>query len=467
MIHPLRDYQQDQLNFITRNHNENVCIQSPTGTGKSNVIIHSTLKHIENNDRVLIIAPKQELCTNIAKNLSDVATVAYSGVYPILNKPVLVSTPITAKKYIETFKPTRLIIDECHHSAANNLDDLISSLKIPTEGYTATPNRLDNRGLYKYYKKLYQSPSIEWFIKNGYLSPFKLIASKAPLLISSSGDSLQAQESVFLPQVKDSIKAWLDTARGLKTLVFCPTIYHAEITAKEFQNAGIRCAVIHSKNSQHRIDVLDQFRNGLIDVLINVEFFTEGVDLPDLQCLLLLRFSFSTALYLQMVGRVLRYHAGKVALILDFANNSYYHGAVDAPFDWSLDGERVRLNSNHQQLHNHCVECDALLIHKKFLIAAVKVCCIKCHAENYLTLPNDGNGKKSKLSNVFNIEELHHLEDTTITQLTRIIFASDRKYDSKQKKIAGICAVNIDSNLKRKALKVVGMTDKEISIYFD
>lgn len=471
---PLRQYQENLLmqRFDFKHLNQNVCIQLPTGTGKTNVLAYEVAEHVRDNQRVLVLAPKQETVNNIAATIPQYATIAYSGVLPLLTRPVLVTTPESAKKYIKAFKPTWLISDEVHHCASNVWGQIAHDLKVPHTGYTATPNRLDGKGLYPWFKYLLQGNSIKWFIEQGYLSDFDLITSKAPLVESSLDDALSTQEGLFIPRIKDTVKLWIDEAYGLKTLIFCATIKHADLLCDEFVSQGINAAVIHSENSQHRQTYLNQFKAGLIDVLINVQFFTEGVDIPDLECVILSRFTYSTALFLQMCGRLLRPLPGITRKkLIDLAGNCYYHGSPDTPFHWSLEGQSFRTISNQQSIQYRCINqaCQQVLAAKKQVIENVCVSCLKCQTENFLEVPVEllKEKKGSKIHQYFSVDELHHIEDRTVTELTRIIFSSDRKWQSKEKKITAIMALNLPVENKKKALKCVGCTEKDLFILFD
>lgn len=468
-LYPPRDYQHDQLNFLRAYNGCNICIQSPTGTGKSNLIAHRVNQHLNNQERVLILAPKQELCDNILQNMSDVATVAYSGVDPLLSRKVLITTPQSAAKHLKRFKPTRIIADECHHVIANNQSALISGLNLPLEGFTATPNRLDGKGLYTHFKRLSVAPSIKWFIDQNYLSKFELITSKAPLFETSKGDALGEQQNIFIPHIKDSVAHWMQVARSLKTLVFCATIKHADLMLQEFLNSGIKAAVIHSGNAKHREPILRAFETGRIQVLVNVEFATEGVNIPDIQCVMLCRFTYSTALYLQMVGRLLRFISEwQIKLILDLANNSYYHGAVDTPFNWSLEGQSFKAKSNQDSIQNRCIKCGTILCHKKSVIEDALVSCLQCREINHVVVirSTQKDVKGAAIHQVFSVEDLHRITDTSVTELTRILLGSNKKRFSKEAKISAICDLDIEFDLKKKALKYVGLTDREFDLYF-
>lgn len=463
----LREYQQTQLNYRLDHYQENVCIQSPTGTGKGRLIESELYYNLATEQKTLVLVPKQELTYNIARYIPDHSTVAYSGYVPQLDKPVFICTYQSALKYAELYKPDRVISDECHGLVkGGQWAQVIKRLGVPHTGYTATPNRLDGQGLYPWFSRLSSAHQTKWFIDNQYLSPFKLYTSKAPIF-SESTDALDIQSILMIPVVKDTVQLWLDTAYGKKTIAFTTSHDHSLALKNEFLQRGIVAESVDSKTPLRvRNSIVDSYKKGDIKVLINVNLFTEGVDMPDVECVLLDRFTYSTARYLQMVGRGLRYLLNKILIILDTANNCFYHGSPSTAFYWSLEGETISIKTNQDKLHIHCEKCDIALVHKRQVKVTSSVCCLNCGTVNMIYATAQKNVKKSAtvLHDLITIEKLHLIEDDTLTILSKVAINRKMKIDEK---INTLLSLDIDIEVLTKMLIHVGIRECDIDQYID
>jgi superfamily II DNA or RNA helicase len=463
----LRNYQKEVFSNLLKNYDKNNCIQMPTGTGKSRIIECELNYNLALKQRVMVLVPKQQLTHNISRLNSYAITEAYSGHAPDLEKPVLCTTFQSALKYVELFKPDRIINDETHRvKKGGQWDRAMRRAGVPITGYTATPNRLDGQSLHFWYKNLISSHQTKWFIDNQYLAPFKLYTSKAPLF-NEPTDSLDLQEKIFIPEIGETIGHWYDVAYGKKTIVFATTIRHAELMGQAFNAIGVTTSVLsHNTHPYHRQTIFNAFKRGSITVLINVELFTEGIDVPDCECVVLTRFTYSTALYLQMVGRVLRYFQDKVAIVLDIANNCFYHGAPDTPFFWSLEGqENIGLKSNQLSLYHRCEHCNSILTHKKHVLFYSDLCCLECKKVNVDVEPFQPKSNKAILHKTFNVGELHELNDTQITEVTRLL--RKKKGRPFQETMNAIMALDVPNQIKRKTLLANGFKINDIDFYFD
>ena len=464
----LRHYQKDQLTYRLDNYVDNVCIQSPTGTGKGRIIEQELIYNLATAKKTLVLVPKQELTYNISRFLPNDSTVAYSGYTPQLDKRVFVCTYQSALKYAELYKPDRLISDECHGLVRGGIwSQVVKRLGIPHTGYTATPNRLDGQGLYPWFSKLSTSHQTKWFIDNHFLAPYKLYTSKAPIF-SESTDALDIQSILMIPKISDTVQLWLETAYNKKTIAFTTSRSHSLALKNEFLRRGIVAETVDSKTPLRlRNSVINSYLKGFITVLINVNLFTEGVDMPDVDCVLLDRFTYSTARYLQMVGRGLRYQLYKVLTILDTANNCFYHGSPSTAFYWSLEGEPISIKTNQDTLHIHCEKCDIPLVHKSQVKITSNVCCLECGTVNTIyEKAQTSTIKKSfaALHNLIPVEKLHLIENDTITILSKIAINKKMKLDLK---INTLLSLDIDMDVLKKMLIHLGIRERDIAQYVD
>jgi superfamily II DNA or RNA helicase len=168
---------------------------------------------------------------------------------------------------------------------------------------------------------------------------------------------------------------WEDNAKGLPTIVFCPSISSAKNIAGQFQDRGHNFVTISGDmNREYRKKVISDLALGNIDGITSCDVVSEGTDIPVVSCAVLLRKTESTSLYLQQVGRVLRPVDGKTAIVIDFMENYLKHGLPCADREWSLDGVKkkekdplmchdcMHINKNGAKV---CVQCGAVLKFKE------------------------------------------------------------------------------------------------------
>ena len=253
--------------------------------------------------------------------------------------------------------PNYLLIDEAHHSEADTyqllFDKYPKAIKI---GFSATPERLDGKGLDNSYQNSIIGKSVRELINNHILSDYKYYAPSTTdsFQYSISPKYLQVQEETFFKAVKkdssyqkkiyaDVLKTWIEKGENKQTILFAPSIAMSKTFAKEFNQAGIKAEHVDGlvKKSERKA-ILESFRKGEIKVICNVDLISEGFDMSDADCVVLTRPTESLAMFMQQVFRAMRYREGKTAIILDHANNIALHGEIDQIFDWSLEGRNTR-----------------------------------------------------------------------------------------------------------------------------
>ena len=231
------------------------------------------------------------------------------------------------------------IVDECHHAGAPTYRSVLEELSPEfLVGLTATPWRADEVNLRDIFGDPVYSKSIVEAMNEGWLSEidYRLMADNIPWedLASLTGTMLtirQLNSRLFLPQLEEAIVAqieqhWYEIGRP-RALVFCRTIHSAERMAAAINARGFaRADVLSSKTGvgNRRIDreiKLMRFESGDIDVLCGVDVFNEGIDVPDVNLLVFLRVTHSRRIFIQQLGRGLRWQEGKVVRVLDFVSD--------------------------------------------------------------------------------------------------------------------------------------------------
>lgn len=221
-----------------------------------------------------------------------------------------------------------------HYSAALHL------------GMSATPCRLDGKGLGEIYDDIVYGPSVAELINLGFLSPYRAFApSEAIGSIKRIAGDYQMNDAARVLDTSTitgkAVDEYLKRADGKRALVFCCTVEHAEHVAGQFRASDIPAASIDgAMNKAERAARIQAFRDGTTPVLTNVDLLTTGFDCPQIEVAIFLRPTQSLALYLQMVGRVMRIAPGKSeALLIDHVGNTLRHGLPDTTRHFTLDGQ--------------------------------------------------------------------------------------------------------------------------------
>lgn len=339
----LRTYQTELINNIRksiRTGNKSVVAVLGCGGGKSVIQAEIARSATAKGNRVLFLVHRKELCGQIRNTFEN------QGVDMELCSVNMVQT--VSRRLDDIPEPEVIITDECHHSTANTYrkiyDKFPNALKL---GFTATPIRLNKGGLGEVYQDLITSVSTKWLIDNHYLAPYKYYSVK---LADTSGlhirsGEYKADEVACLMQNKEiygeTITQWEKLAKGRKTIVYCASVEASKMTADEFSNAGyISCSLDGTTPENERRDVMERFRNGEIQILCNCDLFGEGLDVPDCECVVLLRPTQSLTLYIQQSMRSMRYMPDKTAIIIDHVGNCYLHGLPDDDRKWTLESKQ-------------------------------------------------------------------------------------------------------------------------------
>lgn len=343
----LREYQTKLINDIRKSiktGHKSVLAVLGCGGGKSVIQAEIARSATAKGNRVLFLVHRKELCEQIKNTFRN------QGVDMNLCSVNMVQT---VSRHVDKIPEISLIItDEAHHSTANTYrriyDKFPNSLKL---GFTATPIRLGRGGLGEVYDDLITSVSTKWLIDNKYLAPYKYYSVK---LADTSGlhirsGEFKADEVACLMQDKEiygeTVRQWERLAKGKKTIAYCASVKASEMTAEEFSRAGyISCSLDGSTHEIERKSIMERFRNGEIQILCNCDLFGEGLDVPDCECVVLLRPTQSLTLYIQQSMRSMRYMPDKTAIIIDHVGNCYLHGLPDDDREWSLESESEQEN---------------------------------------------------------------------------------------------------------------------------
>ena len=295
--------------------------------------------------------------------MADVAWVpgamapSMSGGVVILMAQTVARRAVAAEVWGRYENDDLMVIDEAHHAVAPGWEQAIHLWPGPVVGMTATPWRLSKKEGFEHLfgsllcglqtKELQALEPMPALCRSQVIAP--VVESRIlGGAVAYTGDYTEAGIAEANRERPDVMTAgafefWRKHASGRQTLVYAVSVEHAGNLAAVFRDAGVTVGVLLGEGSQKKAErdvVVDGFRNGKLQVLINVMVATEGFDLPSASCIVMCRPTLSLALYLQMVGRGLRPKPADSlyadCLILDLAANVVEHGLPEAARDWSL-----------------------------------------------------------------------------------------------------------------------------------
>jgi len=371
----LRPYQHraiDDLRAAFRQGARAPLLVAPTGAGKTVILAAITASATARGRKVLILVHRRELIHQASSKLTAAGVehgIIAAGVQRADATVQVASVQTLVRRLATTdWEPCLIIIDEAHHAAAGSWSQIIShwpgALRL---GVTATPCRLDGRGLGDTFDALIEGPSVQMLTSAGYLSPARIFAPPIVADLSQlrrrAGDYAidQAADAMTRPTVTgDAIHHYRKLGGAQQAIAFCCNVNHAVSVRDSFETAGISSALLLGGTAD-RDAVVAAFAAGTIRVLVTVDVVSEGFDIPTASVAILLRPTQSLGLYLQQVGRVLRPAPGKdAAIVLDHVGNVTRHGFPDDIRQWSLEHGAKRAGGNEQAPSvRTCPECFA------------------------------------------------------------------------------------------------------------
>ena len=340
---PLRQYQTELVQKVSdswKHGRKAPCIVLPCGGGKSVIAAEMAKRTALNKRQVLFIVHRKELCEQIR------STFRKWGVDMRFCTVMMVQT--ACRRLDKLPAPALIITDENHHSKASSYIKVYEYFPAAYRvGITATPVRLDGSGLGDVNDELIVGVSAKWLIENNCLAPYDYyapaVADMTGIRIRRGEYDAKSAENIMLEKkvFGDVISYYRRFADGVQAVCYCTTVRHSQRMAEEFSAAGIEAVHIDGKTpAAERERIIGEFRRGAIDILCNVDLISEGFDVPDCGCVIMLRPTQSLTLYIQQAMRCMRYRPGKRAVILDHVGNYARHGMPDDDREWTLEGRK-------------------------------------------------------------------------------------------------------------------------------
>lgn len=308
-----------------------------------------------------VIAPTQVVAQIVAEHRREYGR---SFVNPDANCSVTSVQTLLARKEQLTKWAEQVddwTIDEAHHVLRENLWGRAVAMFPNAKGLgvTASPSRADGQGLGAHHDGVFhamvQGPDMRTLIDMGRLCDYELVCPASDLEVDDADFNKDGELSPAKGRaaskkshiVGDVVQQYVMRAYGKRGIVFVTDVETASEVADNFNAVGIPAAAVSAKTpSATRNEYIRRFRDGRLWVLVNVDLFGEGFDVPAVEVVIMARPTGSLAVYLQQFGRALRLLAGKpFGLVIDMVSNYKRHGFPDKPHFWTLDRRDKRAKS--------------------------------------------------------------------------------------------------------------------------
>lgn len=344
------------LDWSTRHPTGRILLVVPPAGGKT-LIVASLLRAVAAAGlRALVVVHRRELVEQHCKHLElcglpseSIGIIMAGDKRQNADAPIQVASIDTLNRHRGRWPDAQIVVtDEAHRDASDTRRALrahyANALRL---GITATPHRLDGRGLALDYDEMIIGATVSALIADGYLAAPKTFT--VPLeslpdlrrvrIIHGDYDRRALSRAASRKSLIGALPAhWKLHADGLSTVVFAASVRHSKRIVEAFRKAGVTAAHIDSRTPvRERAEILQRFAQGEIMVVSSVDVLAEGWDCLRCKCVIQARPTLSFNLHIQQTGRAMRVWNGVVPIILDHAGNAVVHGLPQMDVPWSLE----------------------------------------------------------------------------------------------------------------------------------
>ena len=376
-MYKLFEYQQnirDKMDDYFNHGGQRLLIQAPTGSGKS-IVMCDWINSVRNEGKpIYFVTHSKNLLRQFSEHLTEIGMphgLVAPGAPTLRYKVQVISAQSLMTRAHLLDEPYAVLFEEAHHSTSatfKKILDLWPNCKLA--GMTATPERPDGTPLADIYDEMILSPSVRWFIDEGYLSDYEYFV---PSELDTSGihrvmgdfnkKELEERIKQNTGRIGSLVENYRKYADGKVGIAFGTSIADSEEIADRFNNAGYDMKSLHSKMTEDLYDILNDCKAGKQKLVSCCSIIGEGTDVKGLEVMLDARPTQSIVIEMQHWGRVLRtkYAPGydlstkegrlaaieaggkKKAIILDFSSNYTRHGLPDDEREWSLEPKKKKV----------------------------------------------------------------------------------------------------------------------------
>lgn len=406
----LRDYQLELIDGVynsLRKRNKRIMVVSPAGSGKTVTMSEIARRATSKKNRVLFVVHRIEIVQQARQTfVANDVDMNYCEVG-------MIQTISNKVKKDKVKKPTTILIDEAHHSLSKTYVDIVDAFPDAVVlGFTATPTRLSNKGFTEVFTDLILGKSVKWLIDNNRLAPFKYysvnLLQNIQMKHNATGEFSNAsiEEAMQKTIFGDVIENYQKFAECKKTIVYTHSVEASKTVADKFNASGYKAMQVDGKTPKAERELaMKLFRSGEVKILVNAELYGEGVDVPDCQCVILLRPTESLTLFIQQTMRSMRYQPNKQAIIIDHVGNYSRHGLPDSEHDWleHFKGSDKKSNQSDGIPVKECESCYAVI------------------PSAYTVCPECGEEFEAEATD-YHIDESRELEEITEENIIRLNF---------------------------------------------
>jgi DNA repair protein RadD len=370
----LRDYQQTivaDARTSFRDGMRSVLVQLATGGGKTVLGSFMVSGSSKKGLTCWWLVHRRELLTQASRTFHEMGIdhgVIAGGRSSDHENRVQIGSIQTVARRLDRLPPPDLIVfDEAHHLGAAQWQRVYDEFpRAHVVGLTATPWRLDGKGLGNWFETMIEGPTVADLIDQGSLSTYRLFAPSTPdtsTVATAMGDFKNRDLAAVMDKpaiTGDAVSHYRSLASGKPAVAFAVSIEHSKHVVDQFRAAGIAATHVDGQMDHAERDrTIAAFVAGQIPVLSNCDLLGEGFDVPAIEAAILLRPTQSLSLHLQQIGRALRPSPGKAeAIILDHAGNCMRHGLPDDDREWTLaDREKRKARQAAEVQIRTCTKC--------------------------------------------------------------------------------------------------------------
>lgn len=412
----LRDYQQNTIDRIIRSMksgHQSIIVQQPPRTGKTVIMAEIAKRTTDNGNHIMFMVHRKEIVDQVKRTFSR------WGVNMNLATIGMVQTITRRLDKLEP--PAVLFIDEAHHALAKSYMRIIERYPDAYKFlFTATPWRMNGDGFEAVADDLIQGQSVQWFIEHKYLAPVDYYApadidiSKLKTKRTGEFDDASVEEALKPKIYGDAVKSYKKLASGKQAIAYTYNVASAKRLAQEFLVNGIRAESVDGTTpAEERDRIVAAYREGKIDVLTNAELFTEGIDLPNVDVVIMLRPTQSLSLYLQFAMRSMNPRPGKTAVIIDHVANVNRFGLPTDNRQWHLAGREDVETGTHRDPIKPVTVCPACFATFYRTGSTCPFCGATLSQENQLEVVEDAH--LIKLETKRRLAVVHELMDNNVS----------------------------------------------------
>ncbi|AIM64237.1 hypothetical protein WS105_0647 [Weissella ceti] len=360
----LRDYQKETIAGIRLSlaaGHTSIMVQSPPRSGKTVVMSDIARTATAKGNRVLFVVHRKEIVEQVIKTFKandvDMSLVTVGMIQ-------------TFTRRIETLdKPDIIFVDEAHHALAKTYTRLLDAFPEAVKLlFTGTPYRMSGKGFEDVATDLVVGKSIKWLQEHGNIAEFDYYAPQdidvSQLKVKTTGEySAESITEALKPKIYgNAVKQYQELANGTQAIAYTHNVESSHTLAKEFNDQGIPAEAVDGKTPPDKRErIINAYRDGTIRIVVNAELFTEGLDLPNVDTVIMLRPTKSLSLYLQFSMRALNPREGKRAVLIDHVGNVSRFGLPNEDRDWTLatkDKKTRKAEDAKRVIENPIVTCD-------------------------------------------------------------------------------------------------------------